>query len=221
MVDGSVCTVLANPLSLVVAVDRSVVQLARRRLLASLLVSILLLWRLTPVVLPYRPVFRFSCSIHSVLLLLLYWRLTPVIHSAWRLTPVVRIAGSTGLSALLTLIPAVGPSSYSCLLYFGIPRTHIVALNRTSSIKLHSGKALSSYYHFADHGGTPVVQHSAASSSSSSYLVSLVSMYHTDGFKSTVGPSLFDPDLLARSVRSFMDGHNGTVHSCVRFLFFL
>jgi hypothetical protein len=29
-----------------------------------------------------------------------------VIHSAWRLTPVVRIAGSTGLSALLTLVPA-------------------------------------------------------------------------------------------------------------------
>jgi hypothetical protein len=45
----------------------------------------------------------------------------------WRLTPVIRIlAGSTGLSFLLTLVPAVG-SRYSCLLYFGIPRTPMLS----------------------------------------------------------------------------------------------
>jgi hypothetical protein len=93
---------------LLCAVNHSVVQLARRRLLAYLYRLLKLLWRLTPVVcsvpvssglsvsillllfvvscddslllfvLPVVPGFQFSCSF----LLLLYWRLTPAVDAA-------------------------------------------------------------------------------------------------------------------------------------------
>jgi hypothetical protein len=74
-----------------------------------------------------RPVFQFV----SVLLF------TVVVagrSSMWRLTPMVHVAGSTGLSVSILLLLSES---------HGLPRSHFVALDRTSSFKLPSGNASS------------------------------------------------------------------------------
>jgi hypothetical protein len=137
-----VLVVVVSILLFIAAVDQSIVQSARRRLLDRLV----------------------------VLMLLLYRRLTSVVRIVWRLTPVVvpvltrlsvlgslvlethscDAAGSTGLSVRLfnsfsSLVPCF--IRFSCRLNLesrGLPHSHFVMLDHTSSFKIPSGNASSS-----------------------------------------------------------------------------